>query len=230
MFCPKCGKELPDDSQFCVKCGHAMPVAESSPVPHDPVPSVPVAPAAVPPPVAPIAPAAPAMAQPSGGGKWGWKLVGVVFVIVLLWALAKGVSSLSHNTGGTGSGSALSQIVPQARTQTIVDGALTVAARGSTYYPITVPADATAVSVDGHFTATGGIGNDIEVYVLTEDNFVNFKNGHPSPTLYNSGKVTQDSISVTLPASGNYYLVFNNNFSLLTPKAVQATATLHFTN
>ena len=105
-----------------------------------------------------------------------------------------------------------------------------MAEMGSTYYPITVPADATNVSVDGHFTATGGLGNDIEVYVLTEDNFVNFKNGHPSPTLYNSGKVTQDSISVTLPASGNYYLVFNNNFSLLTPKAVQASATLHFTN
>jgi hypothetical protein len=170
------------------------------------------------------------MARSTGGGKWGWKLVGAVFAIALLWVLAKGVSGLSHNSGGTGSGSTLSQIIPQARTQTIVDGALTVAALGSTYYPITVPADATTVSVDGHFTATGGLGNDIEVYVLTEDNFVNFKNGHPSPTLYNSGKVTQDSINVTLPSTGNYYLVFNNNFSLLTPKAVQATATLHFTN
>lgn len=24
MFCPKCGKELPDGSQFCLKCGHAI--------------------------------------------------------------------------------------------------------------------------------------------------------------------------------------------------------------
>jgi len=24
VFCPKCGKELPDDSQFCLKCGHAL--------------------------------------------------------------------------------------------------------------------------------------------------------------------------------------------------------------
>jgi len=24
VFCPKCGKELPDDSQFCLKCGHSL--------------------------------------------------------------------------------------------------------------------------------------------------------------------------------------------------------------
>lgn len=24
MFCPKCGKVIPDDSQFCLKCGHAL--------------------------------------------------------------------------------------------------------------------------------------------------------------------------------------------------------------
>jgi S1-C subfamily serine protease len=31
MFCPKCGKELPDDSQFCLKCGHALIAAPSEP-------------------------------------------------------------------------------------------------------------------------------------------------------------------------------------------------------
>lgn len=32
MFCPKCGKELPDDSQFCLKCGHALVGTVSSKV------------------------------------------------------------------------------------------------------------------------------------------------------------------------------------------------------
>ena len=120
---------------------------------------------------------------------------------------------------------------PQPRAQVITDGALTVPALNFSYYTLTVPADATNISVDGHFTATGGLGNDIEVYVLTEDNFVNFKNGHSSPTLYNSGKDHDRTVSARrFRAAGTYYLVFNNNFSLLTPKAVQATATLHFTN
>lgn len=30
MFCPKCGKELPDGSQFCMKCGHSMSAAGSN--------------------------------------------------------------------------------------------------------------------------------------------------------------------------------------------------------
>jgi len=31
MFCPKCGKELPDDSQFCLKCGHAITATATIP-------------------------------------------------------------------------------------------------------------------------------------------------------------------------------------------------------
>ena len=217
MFCPQCGTEVPEDARFCMKCGHVLG-------------AVAPAPAAAPAPAPAVVPAPVAETKSSGPNKWGLKLVGLLVLIGLVWIVAKAVSSLNHSTGGSGSGSTVLQILPQPRTQTIIDGALTVAAMGFTYYTFTVPADATSVSVDGHFTATGGTGNDIEVYVLNDDDFVNFKNGHSAPTLYNSGKVTQDSISATIPATGTYYLVFNNNFSLLTPKAVQATATLHYTN
>ncbi|HXZ14073.1 MAG TPA: hypothetical protein VEG64_16930 [Candidatus Sulfotelmatobacter sp.] len=33
-----------------------------------------------------------------------------------------------------------------------------------------------------------------------------------------------------LPGAGTYYLVFDNGFSLLTPKAVQADGTLRYMN
>lgn len=38
MFCRKCGKELPDDSQFCLKCGNSL-VAATAPAVQKPKPS-----------------------------------------------------------------------------------------------------------------------------------------------------------------------------------------------
>ena len=73
------------------------------------------------------------------------------------------------------------------------------------------------------------MGNDIIVYILNDDGFTNFKNGHPATTFYNSGKVTTASIGAALPnTTTSYYLVMDNRFSLLTPKAVQLNATLNY--
>ncbi len=50
-------------------------------------------------------------------------------------------------------------------------------------------------------------------------------------TYYNSGRATQKSVHATLPSgTGTYYLVFNNNFSLVSPKAIQASVTLRYMN
>jgi hypothetical protein len=44
-----------------------------------------------------------------------------------------------------------------------------------------------------------------------------------------TGRVTQESLNVSLPPNpGKYLLVFSNKFSLLTPKAVQADITLAY--
>jgi hypothetical protein len=123
------------------------------------------------------------------------------------------------------------QYVPQKRSVTITNTAFTVKAGSSEFFEFSVPANTTSVFVDGHFAATGGAGNDIEVYVLNSDEWVNFQNHHPTPTFYNSQRTTQDSIGGSLPPGvGTYYLIFNNGFSLLTPKAVEASAVLHYTN
>jgi hypothetical protein len=104
-----------------------------------------------------------------------------------------------------------------------------VNASSYSWYQLFVPPGVTTVSITGHFAATGGAGNDIIVCILDEDGFVNFKNGHPARTFYNSGKVTTASISAVIPnAPTSYYLVLDNRFSLLTPKAVQMNATLNY--
>jgi hypothetical protein len=92
-----------------------------------------------------------------------------------------------------------------------------------------VPQNAGAVRVEGTFSATGGAGNDVEAYIFSNDDFVNWQNRHRVRTFYNSGRVTQGTLEVTLPPiAGTYYLVFNNNFSLLSAKTVQTSIRLHF--
>ncbi|HYB60255.1 MAG TPA: zinc-ribbon domain-containing protein [Methylomirabilota bacterium] len=197
MFCRKCGKELPDDSQFCLKCGHAINASGS---------------------------ASPTKAKSRflNAGN----LIGAILVVLfILWLIGK-----SSNPGGSILAEGISQITGQPHTQVITNGAITVPALGSSYYKFVVPTGATNVLVDGHFAAAGGMGNDIIVYVLNEDEFTNFQNHRLTPAYYNSGKLTQNSINATLPGGGTYYLVFDNTFSLLSTKAVQANATLHFTN
>lgn len=110
----------------------------------------------------------------------------------------------------------------------IVDSAFTVGAVSLQPYRFEVPAGARDIRVDGHFVATGGTGNDIQVLILGEDDFVNWQNGHRVMAYYDSGQITQSTITASLPGPGTYYLVFNNAFSLLTPKAVQARASVSY--
>ena len=83
---------------------------------------------------------------------------------------------------------------------------------------------------EGHFAATGGSGNDIIVSVMSEEGFIKSQNGHGNDALWETeGKVTVDDLDVSLPnGAGVYYLVFNNTFSLLSPKAVQQNITLSY--
>ena len=119
--------------------------------------------------------------------------------------------------------------VQQLHTTTIGSGAVTVPASNYTYFTLPVPARANNVRVQGHFSATGGSGNDIEVFLLNADQYTNWQNGHSTPTFYNSGKVTVGDANAVLPSdAGTYYLVFNNRFSMFSPKAVEEHFTLTY--
>jgi hypothetical protein len=121
------------------------------------------------------------------------------------------------------------QLPVQLHRQSTGNVAFTVNAGGMSNYKFTVPTGASNVTMKGHFTASGGSGSDIQVVVVNEDEYVNLQNGHPAKTFYNSGKVTQDSININLPAdAATYFVVFSNKFSLLTPKAVQTGVDLNF--
>lgn len=123
----------------------------------------------------------------------------------------------------------VAQDTPQVVTRPVGESAFTVPARGAKQYQFVVPAGASAVSLEGHFAATGGPRNCIEVWVMNDDQFVNWVNHHPVQAMYNSQKVTQGTVQLSLPSDGGtYHVVFNNEFSVLTPKAVEAGLTLKY--
>jgi len=111
----------------------------------------------------------------------------------------------------------------------LVNGLLTINGGNYQYYQFTVPSGASDIHVSGTFTASGGSGNDIRIYVLDNTSFVNWKNGHSVSTYYNSGQMTTGSISATLPSDGTYYLVYDNTFSVFSQKNVNTRATLSYT-
>lgn len=156
----------------------------------------------------------------------------LVLVGLVVWYLASQVYRQAlHRSSATAAPQYQPPIplLSQPHTAQITNGALTVRAGGLSWYQFFIPANASNVMVNGHFTATGGIGNDIICYITDQDGLANLQNGHQARVFYNSQRETQSQISATLPnGTGNYYLVFDNRFSLITPKAVQVNATLTY--
>jgi hypothetical protein len=123
---------------------------------------------------------------------------------------------------------AVAQDDPEVHKAPVCEAAFTVAARAAKNCQFTVADNMRLPKVEGHFRATGGRENSIEVWVMDDDEFVNWSNHHQVKPLYNSEKVTQGTIEVYLKHPGKYHIVFNNMFSLMTPKAVEADIVLKF--
>jgi hypothetical protein len=78
-------------------------------------------------------------------------------------------------------------------------------------------------TVEGHISASGGTGNDIQVLIFTDSQFLNWKNGHEVTPIYNSGQVTAADVHALLPDPGTYHVILSNKFSALTPKTVEGS-------
>ena len=97
-------------------------------------------------------------------------------------------------------------------TDSLVSGSISVGVAERKEFRIIVDADKMKnVKIEGHFVASGGKKNDIEVFIFDEDSFTNWKNGNQGRSLYTSGRTTVGDIRAQLPRSGVYYVVFSNN-------------------
>ena len=199
-FCPKCGKAIVSDMVFCPFCGFSLRS-----------PPTQVAPAIAVPTPTPSAPK-----QESNLGRGIGIAVAVVIVAIIVFA------ALAMSGGGG--------ILPSQHTVNIANSTISVGALAYNDYQFGVPSGAYGVSLQGSFTAFGGTNNEIMVIVMNSGNFTIWSSGHSGYQFYyESGRQTIGTFNVSLPAGGTYYLVYNNEFSVLASKSVQTTVELVYT-
>jgi hypothetical protein len=117
----------------------------------------------------------------------------------------------------------------QTYTINIVNATITVSAGTHDAYQVNISSSMSNPRITGSFTASGGSGNDIIVYVMDNTNYVNWANGHQANCYYNSGQVTTGSFNVNLTTAGTYYVVYDNSFSTISKKVVTTRADLYYT-
>ncbi|HSS19750.1 MAG TPA: hypothetical protein VLL54_06725 [Pyrinomonadaceae bacterium] len=108
------------------------------------------------------------------------------------------------------------------RSQPLTPSTFSVSARNQFAKQFNVEGSA---RVHGSFHAAGGSGNDIQVYIVDDENYRLSEQGQAFHGYYISGKVSSGSIDVRL-TSGSYNIVFNNKFSFFTNKAIEAEINL----
>jgi len=187
MFCPACGKELPDGSAFCLKCGK--------------------------PTVAPQAPQ-------KKGGVPPLRLIG----IALLFFVLVGVYWSQNRPSPTPSKPTPNQHAPilVPMSTKLFTGQIIVKAGGYVTNKFTVDPSMRNFRVTGHFNASGGTGNDIQIVLADEDEFQNWINGHEAKVFYSTPKITTGKLDVGALGPGRYVLAFSNTFSTLTDKQIFA--------
>jgi hypothetical protein len=149
-----------------------------------------------------------------------------IAAVGMLMLAAVGLLMLSQTGGRPG---LREKFVSPPHLESIRQGTFSMEARGLAASKFAVPAGASNVVVAGQFSAGDGPGNEIEVYVLSDDAFVTWRDGYSTSTYYESGKVSRGIIHATLPVdAGSYYLVFSNRGSPKTARTVQADVTLQY--
>ena len=112
--------------------------------------------------------------------------------------------------------------------QSLMDGYFEVDAASSKYWTFTVEQSMIQPRVIGHFSASGGFGNDIQVALGETDEIMNWMNHHPSRLLYTTPQQTAGSFEVPIPKSGSYTLALYNGQSLFSKKTVSIKADVRY--
>jgi hypothetical protein len=142
--------------------------------------------------------------------------------VALLLVLACGSSPLGKLTDALGARKLVDA------TDNVVNATISVEAMDRAAYRVEVGESQKDPHIVGSFRASGGAGNDIKVFIMTETDYVNWANGHQGSTFYSSGQLTTSSFDVGPLAPGNYRVVFDNSFSTFSRKNVTTRVELKY--
>jgi hypothetical protein len=73
----------------------------------------------------------------------------------------------------------------------------------------------------GRVLGIAGGQKDVDVLVMTQDDFINWQNNHEAEMIYQSGRKTAVTLDVPVEGEGDYVFVVSNGFSALSPKTAQ---------
>jgi hypothetical protein len=146
-----------------------------------------------------------------------WVLLGLL-VAAITWI------AMSSNPFAQG----VRQLLGRKPDQPVLNNSFQVSAHSFRYYKFSLPEGSKHMALVGHFEVSAG---DIEVYLLSELAFGRWQKGNAVPSIYQSGKQSEQTIQQTLPTgAGVYYVVFSNKSDPGSAKKVNARLALHSTN
>lgn len=182
MFCPACGKDIHDESAFCMGCGK------------------------------------PISGGPNAAKKEPFRfsflkalflvIVGSIAYGVIVHAVTDSPQSKSDPVAFA------AQVLKKPQSQALADGYFEIGTLGSRYWTFKVEPSMMDAKVMGHFSATGGFGNDIQVALGETDEILNWINHHPARLLLTTPEQTAGSFDVPITRSGSYSLALYNGKSL----------------
>jgi len=81
-------------------------------------------------------------------------------------------------------------------------------------------------AIRGEFSVVAG--EKVRVMVMTETSFNTWRTTGTASFLYESGTISNDELDINLDESGNYYLVFSNQFDTTKDKSIFSSVALLF--
>jgi hypothetical protein len=213
MSCLICGKQLPEEAQFCLQCREQNLIPDDIADPENPIKRI-------------------------RKGAIAFAILGACALVLVAFAVLREKLKDRSQKPEAGAGAPLiySASLPtptpsptptptpfwKAEGYEIDTKAVGLQRDQMWWQPLLVKDGWRNARLVGSFTAQGGEKNDIEAIVTNESGLINLRKNrvHQPKVWYTSGRVTENTINAPLPA-GQSYLIFDNRFSVSAHKTVR---------